>query len=291
MKTEIVQVTPRLAREWLNANTRNRPLRPVHVERLRASFERGEYVMTHQGIAFSTDGTVADGQHRLTAISLLPDRYSFPMLVTYGLDHDAAFPVIDVVMATRSVSDVLGLDRKVTEVGMFLCRLWEGKSSGITPTLARPFIALTADQTADLMNFCCATSKTWSSAPVRTAAVVSIMLKRDSDYVKLMYRNLVMADFGAMTPVVSGLFRSHLSGKVSAAGANDLFVRCLRAFNPLYAQNTKIQVKDVGYEIAAVRAWLTTALAQKNAPAHAEAKGKARSNSNGSKAQGTLVNA
>lgn len=284
MKTEIVQVTPRLARNWLKGNTRNRPLRPAHVERLRASFERGEYVMTHQGIAFATDGTVADGQHRLTAISLLPDHYSFPMLVSHGLDHEEAFPVIDVVMATRSVSDVLGIDRKVAEVGMFLCRLWEGKTSGITPTLAMPFIELTAPTTSELLRFCGSTSKTWSSAPVRSAAVVSLMRGTNADYVKLMYHNLVNADFQAMTPVIASLFRSHLSGKVRANDANDLFVRCTRAFNPAIASHTKIQIKDVSVAITEVRAWLGMAMAQKNAPAQAEAKGKTRGNSNGGRA-------
>jgi hypothetical protein len=274
MQFEIIQVTPRLARQWLESNTRNRPLRPAHVERLRASFERGEYVMTHQGVAFDSDGAVADGQHRLTAISLLPDNYSFPMLVTHGLDHDAAFPVIDVVMATRSVSDVLGVDRKVSEVGMFLCRLWEGKSAGVTPTLALPFIEMTAPTTSDLINFCGTTSKTWSSAPVRSAAVVSLMRGVDADYVKLMYRNLVTADFNAMTPVIAGLFKSHLNGKVRAQDAYDLFVRCLRAFDPSVAHHTKVQVKDASVSVAEVRAWLTAMLAKKNAPMLGGAKGK-----------------
>lgn len=291
MKTEIIQVTPKLARSWLEANTRNRPLRPTHVERLRSSFERGEYVMTHQGIAFSTDGTVADGQHRLTAISLLPDHYSFPMLVTEGLNHEAAFPVIDIVMATRSVSDVLGMDRKITEVGMFLCRLWEAKTSGITPTLARPFIEFTAASAAELCAFCGTSSKTWAAQPVRTAAVVSLLRGVDADYVKLMYRSLVSADFNAMTPVVVSLFKSQLSGKVRAADYNDLFIRCIKAFNPANATNTRIQISDLGADIAAVRQWLDVAIAQKRAPAIAEAKGKAPRNSNGGKPQVREFNA
>lgn len=279
MKTEIMQVTPRLCREWLKTNTRNRPIRPTHVERLRASFERGEYVMTHQGVAFCDDGTIADGQHRLTAISLLPDNHSFPMLVTHGLSHEAAFPVIDIVMATRSVSDVLGVDRKIAEVGMFLCRLWEAKSSGITPTLAQPFIDLTSARSKELLEFCNQTSRTWSSAPVRSAAVVCLMRGINPDYVKLMYRCMAAADFDAMTPVVRSLFRSHLNGKVRAADSHDLFVRCLRAFDPANANLSKLQINDLAGSIGEVREWISYALAKKNAPAEAEAKGKARVNS------------
>lgn len=280
MKTEIMQVTPRLARDWLKRNTRNRPLRPFHVDRLRASFERGEYVMTHQGVAFCDDDTIADGQHRLTAISLLPDTFSFPMLVTTGLSHEAAFPVIDVVMATRSVGDVLGIDRKIAEVGMFFCRLWEGKTSGITPTLARPFIEVTREKSEELLNFCKTTSKTWSSSPVRSAAVMCLMRGVDPDYVKLMYKCLVCAEFDLMTPVIRSLFKSQLSGKVSAAGAHDLFVRCARSFTPAAANNSKVQIKDMSADISEAREWMSFCLAQKNAPAlMAEAKGKARTNS------------
>lgn len=280
MKTEIMQVTPRLCREWLKTNTRNRPIRPTHVERLRASFERGEYVMTHQGVAFCDDGTIADGQHRLTAISLLPDNHSFPMLVSHGLSHEAAFPVIDIVMATRSVGDVLGVPRKIAEVGMFLCRLCEAtKSFGVTPTLAHPFIELTFARSTELLEFSSHTSRTWSSAPVRSAAVVSLMRGINPDYVKLMYRCMAAADFDPMTPIVRSLFRSHLNGKVRASDSNDLFVRCLRAFDPANAKLSKIQVTDLASSLAEVREWIGYAMAKKNAPAQAEAKGKARGHS------------
>jgi hypothetical protein len=276
MKTEIMQVTPSMARKWLIGNTRNRPLRPLHVQRLKESFERGEYVMTHQGIAFCNDGTIADGQHRLSAIALLPEHSSFPMLVTHGLSHEAAFPVIDVVMATRSVGDVLGVDRKVAEVGMFLCRLHEGRTTGVTPMLVRPFIELTATTTKEILDFCGSASKTWSSAPVRAAAVVCMMRGLDADYVKLMYRSLATADFDVMTPVIRALFKSHLSGKVSATTANDLFVRCLQGFDPSRANNTKVQIKDLAPTMSLIREWLSVQLFRQIAPKQAEAKRRAR---------------
>ena len=278
MHTEIINVTPKLAREYLTRNTRNRALRSAHVERLRASFERGEYVMTHQGIAFSSDGTVADGQHRLEAIAQLPDTFSFPMLVTTGLRHEDAFPVIDIVQANRNVSDVLGVDKRVADVGTFFCRIAVG--NGSTPTQIAPYIALIEGPTYELMSFCGRSVKTWSSAPVKAAAVYSLMTGIDADYVKLMYQCLVSADFGSMPPVISSLFRAHLGGRVRAADAYDLFVRCVRAFNPKNADSTKIQIKDQAASVAIVRAWLEAQMAKKNAPAKAGAKEvKARTNS------------
>jgi hypothetical protein len=186
MHTEIVNVTPKQAREYLKFNTRNRPLRPAHVERLRASFERGEYVMTHQGIAFCNDRTLADGQHRLAAIAALPDTFSFPMLVTMGLNHDEAFPVIDVVNASRNLSDVVGVEKRIAEVGAFMCRIVHG--SKYTPTLAVPYIELVKSTTEELVAYCGRSVKTWSSAPAKSAAVFNIMNGIDADYVKLMYQ-------------------------------------------------------------------------------------------------------
>ena len=278
MKTEVIQVTPKKAAEWLKANTRNRPIRPSHVERLRASFERGEYVMTHQGIAFCDDGTIADGQHRLTAISLLPDTFSFPILVTTGLVHEEAFPVIDIVQATRSVGDVLGVDRKIVEVGMFFCRIACGPSN-VTPTSAAPYVEFTRATAEELQSFCGHTSKTWSSAPVRSAAIYLLMIGVDRDYVKLMYRSMVTSDFDLMTPACKSLYRSHLNGKVRAGDAHDIFVRCIRAFNPINSGLSKIQINDSSADVAVVREWLASELAKKNAPAVAEAKSKAQANS------------
>lgn len=164
MKVEIVAVTPRMARDWLKSNTANRPIRPSHVETLRASFERGEYAPTHQGIAFDDKGVLIDGQHRLTAISMMADAATFMMLVTRGLDRPTAFPVIDATQAKRSTGDVLGISSGMGEAANFLAKLYAGRTTGITPSYARPFVDFIADDFDDLKAFCPRTVQTWSAA-------------------------------------------------------------------------------------------------------------------------------
>jgi len=275
MKTQIVNVTPRMAREWLkNCNTMNRPIRPAHVETLRISFERGEYVTTHQGLAFSDDDVLIDGQHRLTAISLLPDDASFAMLVTRGLDRDTVFPVTDAVQAKRNTSDALGIDGGLGYVGNFLARVYQGHASGLTPTFVEPFAAWVAAEYADLVGFCAGTSKTWSSAPVRSAAIIAMKTGCDADYVKLVYGALVRADFNAMPPLIQSLYRSHQSGKVRASAAGDIFVRCIKSFNPKNAKLTKVQVKDPSIALASVRDMMASQvfIPMKKAPVSAGAR-------------------
>jgi hypothetical protein len=68
MYTEKVFVTPDMAFDWLTKNVNNRDLRLGDVQYLKQCILSGSFRLTHQGIAFYTDGVLADGQHRLTAI-------------------------------------------------------------------------------------------------------------------------------------------------------------------------------------------------------------------------------
>src|SRR5438046_2404287 len=56
------------AEQWLAANTANRPLSRSTVRGFADAMRSGEWLVTHQGVAFDTDGVLVDGQHRLAAI-------------------------------------------------------------------------------------------------------------------------------------------------------------------------------------------------------------------------------
>lgn len=67
--TTMTFVTPDMASRWLEMNNKgNRNIKRGDVDILRHIVEAGLWESTHQGLAFYEDGTVADGQHRLTAI-------------------------------------------------------------------------------------------------------------------------------------------------------------------------------------------------------------------------------
>lgn len=65
-----LKITPKLASAMLLRNDRNRHVYERHVQTLVMAIERGEYVQTHEGIAFDTLGRLLDGQHRLHAVIL-----------------------------------------------------------------------------------------------------------------------------------------------------------------------------------------------------------------------------
>jgi hypothetical protein len=265
MKVEIIHVTPTIAKEWLGRNSKNRPLRKQHVANLAAAFARGEYVMTHQGVAFGSDGELIDGQHRLSAIASLSDDMAFPMLVTHNLDRQTAFKVIDTGAAIRNMGDVLCIDRRIAECASMLARVMFGRSSGITPTVAQPLAQYIHAEAAELLDFCPTAAKTWSSVPVRCAAIY-MMKTADREYVKHIYRAMVLARFDEMPPVAQALFRNALSGTTAASQSYDLMARCIKVFNPECAHLTKLQISNQSTLIAELRDFLLREVQKKKAP-------------------------
>ncbi|MFF5517629.1 hypothetical protein [Streptomyces coeruleorubidus] len=76
----------------MRTNTLNRPLSRQTVTQLARAIERGEWKLTHQGIAFDENGQLVDGQHRLEAV--VKAGTAVNMLVAHGVPR-AAFTVMD----------------------------------------------------------------------------------------------------------------------------------------------------------------------------------------------------
>ena len=107
MNTITQTITPELAAAYLESNHMNRPLRPGVVENLVREIKAGRWRLTHQGIAFTADGRLLDGQHRLSAV--VASGVAVPMMVTFGAEIDT-FGVID-QSTPRSAADVLSQRR------------------------------------------------------------------------------------------------------------------------------------------------------------------------------------
>lgn len=90
--TTVVTVTPALATAMLELNQGNRPIGMNRVKRHVDRLKGGTFILTHQGISFAQDGTLNDGQHRLTAI--VECGVAAPMQVTFGASRDE-FLVVD----------------------------------------------------------------------------------------------------------------------------------------------------------------------------------------------------
>lgn len=99
----IETITPEQATAYLARNENNRRLRPRLIEILKRDILADNYHFSHQGIAFDTENTLIDGQHRLSAI--IASGKPVPMLVFRGLQRSSQ-EIIDLGQA-RSIAETL----------------------------------------------------------------------------------------------------------------------------------------------------------------------------------------
>lgn len=104
--TAIENITPAKAREVLDTlNTHNRPLVMARVEDFARQMRAGKWLVTHQGLAFDTNGVLLDGQHRLAAVWAAD--VPVQMMVTTGLPPES-FATMD-AGAKRTAAHVLAI--------------------------------------------------------------------------------------------------------------------------------------------------------------------------------------
>ncbi|WP_051299356.1 hypothetical protein [Marinobacterium litorale] len=173
MNTVNMTVTPEQAREWLKKNTTNRKLSSERVRVYAADMRNGNWQKTHQGIAFYEDGSLADGQHRLSAI--IESGVSTEFLVTFGITKPAG-AAIDTLRA-RKTTDAIRIGDLSTWVGKdevsianFLHRISsKGRCSTLSPIQAVEY----CEQNKEAIQFAChhlsVHRKGVTSAPVKAA--------------------------------------------------------------------------------------------------------------------------
>lgn len=105
-KARILTSDKKLVDWLLSMNTNNRHARKTHVAWIEESVNKGEFILTGQGICVSKSGVLLDGQHRLQA--LVNAGYpSVKLLVVTGLDKKAQMYVDQ--HTKRTMADMLRL--------------------------------------------------------------------------------------------------------------------------------------------------------------------------------------
>lgn len=102
---ELVYVTPKIAKQWLESNRRNRRVRNATVAKYKAAMENGHWELIPDAIAFDETGTLINGQHRLLAV--IASGTTQPFFVARGLSTNA-FIHTD-APTVRSLADHLDL--------------------------------------------------------------------------------------------------------------------------------------------------------------------------------------
>lgn len=138
LNIEVRKVTPALAREMLAHNEHNRKLNDRVVSEYARDMHAGSWHLNGEAIQIAADGTLLNGQHRLSAVILADVAVEF--LVVSGLPRSAQ-DTID-TGRKRTVMDVLSMDgvKNAPVVASIAVRVmrWDGGdkrlSAGFKPT-------------------------------------------------------------------------------------------------------------------------------------------------------------
>jgi hypothetical protein len=136
IKTLIVDITPAMAENWLAQDEpdSDRKLRVGWVDQLATDMKDGNFMLTHQGIAFNCDGKRLDGQHRLHAI--VKSGTTQRMLVTTGLPREIR-SVID-INKTRTLSDYISISDQPASKAVVQVTVSMYFGNNLKPRLTRP---------------------------------------------------------------------------------------------------------------------------------------------------------
>ena len=253
MQYAIEVINPQVAQAHLGKNIGNRKLRVAHVRNLAGAMSRGEWRLTHQGIAFSETGRLIDGQHRLNAV--IESGKSVAMVVIRGLPDDS-FKAVD-LGNRRTTADVLAEDQKLVEVANLICFLMTGTSRP-TPDEVIAWLPKFTETHQFIVEGKRGTARGVSSAGMRLAAVLSVHDGQDPNYVRSIYAALIGMDMESLPPIgrslvaqiASSTFGGRGTGRATSLAA---LARGMVVFDQSKADMRRVLVKDSATSLAWAR--------------------------------------
>lgn len=239
-------ITPKQAQEWLNKKGYNRNLSKSHVTYLANEIINGNWKLTHQGIAFDEQGRLIDGQHRLQAI--INANIPIKMMVTTDEPVDK-FAIIDRGMP-RTISFITGIPPSYTQIYTCILELTflnKAKPSPKTINLMNLYLKPSVETLLKSSN---TMIRFYSSAPIRTAAVISLEAGLNRKYILDTYTNLVLQKIDKLPMVAQALIRVHSRESEEYTSGNGFssrlknYCRAMYMFNEINQSAKNIQLKE-----------------------------------------------
>ncbi len=260
METTVELITPEIAAQMLMMNVGNRNLRKNHVTKLAREIERGDWIVTHQGIAIAPDGRLLDGQHRLAAIIMS----KLPTYMSVSRNADPkSFIVLD-QGAKRTISDALG--RSSTTVSALRWAVGFSRSGAPEGNIRATSVTEVAEAAQwfgphiDRVTASCAVVHKTRTAGTMLFPVALRVAMGQAEQVLPMWRAFVLLDLPNIQPAVASLLKRLDNGTVSLrAGATNAIIYAFNAFDPARQQtplggirNAELSISEIRDEIAKV---------------------------------------
>ncbi|MDD0824608.1 hypothetical protein PTQ27_09075 [Mannheimia sp. AT1] len=249
--TQIITVTPKMASEWLSkCNNQNRSLNIKRAKVYRDIILSGNWVVTHQGIAFSDNGDLIDGQHRLKGIELSDT--AVEVMVTKGLTFNDTKAIDN--GRVRSMQDQLRIAgySELSLIGAAILKILADKGNAQPPNLFKYEDYFLRNRNLVLFgqNLGRSTKKGVTSAPILASLAVCSLYYGEAEVERFMDMLVtgIMPDDRKAGDVTAIKFREHLlSSKNTTHGQEErkkLMKKTMRAFKN-YAEGKVIkQIKQ-----------------------------------------------
>lgn len=241
LESKLMLVTPEMATAWLRRNVGNRDPRRIYAKSLGNQMKRGEWLVTHQGVAFTRSGVMIDGQHRL--IGIAESGVAVVMFVTTGLD-DEVFKAIDGHIR-RSMADRTRLPKNAANACNFAAKLLY-TARDISPETVIAIANAGVLDAYDVVVHACATTtaRYYTSAPFRLAAYIRLMDGVEADYVTGLYGALVSHDYDRFPDFAKSLDRQERNGEINCRDEFGTLARGLKVFDPGSKGLTMIRITE-----------------------------------------------
>lgn len=176
-------IIPEVAKEMLDHNTHNRPQSWKKMIEYAAAITNGEWVLNGETIVIAPDGTILNGQHRLSAV--VESNLAIETVVVRGIPK-SAFPTLDQVKR-RSIGDVLAINGEKNYCTLSGAIAWvyklDDEYSGVNGTMRSPIALEVLDNNQglrDSLNFILTNSVEKIMSGGMASALHYLMAKEDS---------------------------------------------------------------------------------------------------------------
>lgn len=237
-RTDVIMVTPAIAKEWLARNTHNRRMRTAKVNEFARDMQAGNWAMNGETIKFAADGVLLDGQHRLSAI--VKAGVSVELLVVTGLDA-ATQHTMD-VGAKRTTGDAFKLtdEKNTTLLAAIVRRVWAWErgdhrfSLNIAPTIteAQEFLA--------------------ANPPLRRSAEISTRVRGQFKYAPSSITGVAHFLFNQLSPSDAAMFFTRIADGAELPAGHPILTLRKRLISD--SESAK-RVPDYVQLAALIRAW------------------------------------
>lgn len=242
IETQVIDLTPERAKRYLKTSIGNRKIRDSNVRNLVNLIDRGEWRLTHQGIAVDENGNLRDGHHRLMAC--VKSGKTLKIMVTTGLAPET----VDAMDqgSNRSISDLIGVDKRVGEPIRYAATIYFRERRVTAPQVRDIGDTGLREILQELISYCGTTKKLFSTTGMKTAAAIKIMDGESKDFVFGQYAALLHLDFDAMTRASRSLVRvSTNHTAMSGTQSNALLARGLKVFDSSKQDLERVSITDV----------------------------------------------